>query len=641
MMSSTFFIRNTRTLKSSYFPSKLLFNSYATSQPVVQNPQERFDNQLKDFETLTNINKKARKKKPQKSPFVKNLLLGVFDTDILTYPQLEKDEVHNLEKNVSSVKKLMKQNHMMNCNSLQKNFRQNLYDHKAIGLQALQIMDGMECNITESLAFLEALSEHSLAFSIVNNEQLGVQSLVKYGSDYLKKEYLVPAMKGESLTAFCISEAAVMDISNFQTKAELSQDGKLWILNGHKTWVINGVSADILIVFAITDVVKRDTFEETRLSAFVVEKDFQGVSVGSNHQTAGIEATDITFTDTPVPVENVIGEVNKAQELLPSLINEYRLSISSICCTVTRKLLNNMIKDILEKSDEKNLLHKTDAVQEKIGQVTTSLYAMESISYLTAGLIDNYENQDCEMECAIAKIFATENTMKTSLTCLDLIGTLAASETHWANILHKETLLLSILHESSDNLKIITSLLGLQYAGVTLNERIGKIRNPLFYAGFTLAKMWSDRRNVNDDPKLDLKLGEYLHPSTMSSSQNLEYCVKRLEFAVEVLLARHGPEIVNQHMELRRLAEVIIDIYGMTACLGRASRSYCIGLQHGDYEMMIANTFCNYAVARVKENVKLIYLGTYHTNDENYRVLSKRAFKFKEYFPKHPLSRNF
>ncbi|KAG5877267.1 hypothetical protein JTB14_009763 [Gonioctena quinquepunctata] len=636
-MISLTFVRNSRIPSCSY---KLFKSFYGTTQPAVQNPQEHYEKQLKDFQTLTNITKRVRKKKPQKLPFAKNLLLGVFDTDMLTYPQLEKEEVESLESSVTSLRKLLKQDHMINSRSIDKKFRQNLSDHRAIGLQASQLMDGRECNVSESLSFLEALCDHDLRYSIVSNEQLGVQSLVKYGSDFLKKKYLARAIKGELLTALCLSESGAIDLAHFVTKAERSEDKKNWILNGRKTWVVNGLSADTLIVFAVTEIVKRDVIKDIKLTAFVVEKDFPGVSIEKSHET-GIETVDISFTDTPIPVDNVIGEVNKAQEILTSLINEYRLSMGSMGIAVTRKNLNNLAGEILDKSDETNLLHKTDAVRGRIGELTATLYAMESISYLTAGLIDGYENQDCEMECAIVKVFSSENTMEASNVCLDLIGTTATSETHWANILHREAIRLTTLHETNDSLKIIMALLGLQYAGIALNNRISKIRNPLFHGGFTLKRMWTDRRNVDDNPKLDFYLGEYLHPSTYSSSQHLEYCVKRLQFSAEILLARHGPEIVNQHMDLRRLADVIIDTYAMTACLGRASRSYCIGLQHGDYEMMIANTFCNYAMERVKENVSKIYLGTYHTNDENYRVISKRLFKFKEYFPKHPLSRNF
>lgn len=209
----------------------LLNNKYALStQPAVQTTGGKYEKQLKDFETLTAIIKKTRQKKPQKPPFTKNLFLGVFDTDILSYPEMEREEVDHLELAAVSVENLVKQEHMVNCSTFSnKNFRQNLSDYKAIGLQAPQLMDGRECYISESNRILEALSSHTLRDNIVFNEELGVQVLVKFATDELKKKYLCKIMKGESLSAFCMSESGLSEIASMKTKATLSEDEKTWV----------------------------------------------------------------------------------------------------------------------------------------------------------------------------------------------------------------------------------------------------------------------------------------------------------------------------------------------------------------------------------------------------------------------------
>ncbi|KAJ8937474.1 hypothetical protein NQ314_011863 [Rhamnusium bicolor] len=603
----------------------LIKNTYSTStQPAIKNTGESDEQQLKDFETLTNITKKIR----------------VFDTDILTYPQLEKEDVDNLEQHITPLENLVKQKHMVDCDTLSdKNFRQNLSDYKAIGLQASQFLDGRECNVTESNRFLEILSQHKLRDNIIHNEQLGVQVLVKFANDQQKKKYLHRIMKGELLTAFCLTEAVLSKINSIQTKGTLSDDKKTWILNGEKSCIINGISADVLIVVALTEIVSKDIIKEPKLTAFIVEKDSPGIYY--KKIDSSVEVADITFSDTPVPVENIIGEVNKAEGIITSIVPEFRLSTGSACITLTKKIINNLAKNILQSSNDINVLFKTDAIRGKIGEVATDLYAMESAVYLTSGLIDSYENQDCALESAIVKVFCAEKCMDSSLISLDLLGAQTISDSHWAVESHKEALRYWTLYETNDSLKIIVALLGLQYAGTKLNETVKKLRNPLFYATYILKRMWSNRRNIADNPKLDLELAEYLHPSMYMAAQQLEYCVKRLQFATEMLFARCGPNIVNQHMDLRRLAECIIDIYVMSACVGRASRAYCIGLQHGDYEMLMATTFCIKAVERVKDNVHKIYVGEVNTNDVNYRTITKRVFKHKGYFPKHPLTRNF
>lgn len=629
-----------RIMRSDILSNSVTSHNLSQQVPAVKNSEEYYENQLKDFQTLSNVTKKVRTKKPQKPPFVKNFLLGKFDIDLLTYPELNKNDTKNLEDTAKLVQNLMKQNHIVDCSSMTKQFRQNLSDFKAIGLQSAQLMNGMECNVTESSVFLEKLSEHKLRNSIVNNEQLGVYLLNKFGNDQLKMKYLTKLMNGEFLSAACISEASVTDLNSFQTKAKLSPDGKQWILNGEKTYVVNGKLADIYIVFAVTKVFKKDLLFETRMTSFIVDKDSPGIII-KEVDSKGIEIVNITFNDTPVPVANVVGEVNKAHHLLNPLITELRLSTGPMCVAVSKQILNNLITEIRNKSDDKNLLHETDGIRETIGEMIVSVYAMESIIYLTTGLIDNYENQDIEVEASIVKAFCSDQTMKLATKALDLLGASFVPDSHWLHPLFEEAQRFKSLNEPDDSLKIILTLLCLQHSGKSTHEFIEKIRNPVSHISFGFRRMWRNRRNNEDNPKLDLELGDYLHPSLDNASKQLEYCVKRLEFASEVLLVRYGGDIFNYHMDLRRLANAIIDTYVIAACLGRASRSYCIGLQHGDVEMMIANTYSNSAVERVKHNVLKIYGGCYNTNDENYRFLAKRIFKFKEYFPKHPLTRNF
>nr|CAH7718209.1 unnamed protein product [Callosobruchus chinensis] len=545
-------------------------NNYTTStQPAVTGPQNDYEKQLKDFNTLKNITRRPRTKKPQRPPFMKNLLLGQFDTEILTYPQLErKDEVDSLQAEAKAVKKLLSQNHMVNCTSLgDKNFRQNLADHKVIGLQASQYMDGRECGVTESMRFLEALSEHSLRSSIITHEQMGVQTLIKFANEQLKQKYLPRILSGESVVAMCSCESKVADILELNTKAELSSDGKSWALNGEKTMIINGMSADTLIVFAVTKTVKFDELKDVSITAFVVDKNSPGISVVRDDCQA-VETCTIKFDNVSVPNENVIGQPHKGESILNDIILDYRLSVGPPCIALTKNILNSLSNEIIRKSNDENLLHKTDAVRSVIAQITTALYAMESATYLTSGLFDNYENQDCQLETAIVKVFCSEKLWEASTAYLDLAGPMAASESHLANKYHREALPFITLHDTNDTLKIIIALLGLEHAGVALNEKIRKIRNPLYFSGFFFKRYLTDRRNVADDPKLDLELHEYLHPSCNKASKNLEYCVKRLEFGAEIMLARYGPEVVNYHIDLRRLAECIIDTYILVACLG-------------------------------------------------------------------------
>lgn len=212
--------------------------------------------------------------------------------------------------------------------------------------------------------------------------------------------------------------------------------------------------------------------------------------------------------------------------------------------------------------------------------------------------------------------------------------------------------------ESLDSIKMFIGLVGLQHSGVSfelksiflfnkkmylfqldIHETVKKVRNPLMNPGFIFGRVF-ERRNY-ENPKLILKLNHSLHPSLDPAAQWLELSILRLQLGTEQLLSRHGPEIVNKQVEIMRLAECGILVYAMFCAVSRASRAYCIGLRHADYEMLIASAFCLDGCEKVKSLIKEIAEGPFLTNDHNYEKIAKQLFKSKGYFLEHPLTRNF
>ena len=125
------------------------------------------------------------------------------------------------------------------------------------------------------------------------------------------------------------------------------------------------------------------------------------------------------------------------------------------------------------------------------------------------------------------------------------------------------------------------------------------------------------------------------------AAQWLEFSILRLEAATEILLARHGQEIINFKLEVMRLSEVAGLCFAMFASVSRASRAYCIGLKHADYEMLIASSFCLSASEKVKLICQDIDKGEFLTTDNHNRKIAKQLLKNKKYFSEHPITRNF
>lgn len=168
---------------------------------------------------------------------------------------------------------------------------------------------------------------------------------------------------------------------------------------------------------------------------------------------------------------------------------------------------------------------------------------------------------------------------------------------------------------------------------------VKKTRNPLFNPSFIFKRILENKSI--DNLKQTLHVNHYLHPTLDPAAQWLEYSILRLQIGTELLLSRHGVQIMDKQIEIRRLSDSAILTYAMFASVSRASRSYCIGLQFCDYEMLMASTFSFDGMTLVKQLVHDISEGPYLTNDMNHVKISKQIFKEKGYFSIHPLTRNF
>lgn len=143
------------------------------------------------------------------------------------------------------------------------------------------------------------------------------------------------------------------------------------------------------------------------------------------------------------------------------------------------------------------------------------------------------------------------------------------------------------------------------------------------------------------DMTLKLKLIEHLHPSLDVPATHLELSVGRLRHGCDITLTNHGRAALEKHVDILRLGESAIEIYALFCTLARVSRSYCIGLRHAEYERLIATCIAHSASEKVLHMMMDIENGPMWAYDAHYDKLTEHLFFCKEYFPEHPLTRNF
>lgn len=285
-----------------YNLEKCVYLRSSSTKPAIkeETTEDSITEAIKTADRLTQIPPKKRIKKPQREPFMKNVFLGKFDRDILTYPELEKEELDRLNASLEPVKNFFDRKDVKQTKALTTKFKDELINLKLFGLRAPFDLGGKDLNVTEACRIQEIISEHPSKRSLIYNEQFCIQALLKWGSEDLKTKYLPLLTSGMIKSAFCMAEPQEGDPQDFKTTATRSPDGT-WILNGEKAWVLNGDSADVLLVCAKNTAPTKNDRIEPNLVMFIVEKKFGGVYVDRCKEANGEDIANIVFKDTCVP----------------------------------------------------------------------------------------------------------------------------------------------------------------------------------------------------------------------------------------------------------------------------------------------------------------------------------------------------
>ena len=250
------------------------------------------------------------------------------------------------------------------------------------------------------------------------NNSLYCFGLEKHGTESQKQKYLVPAATGEKLGAFALSEPeAGSDATNLRTTA--LKDGAHYILNGTKNWITNGRSSDYVIVFAQSNPEQG----HHGINAFVVEKGWEGFTVGPKENKLGIRSSDthsLMFTDVKVPVENRIGDEGFGFRLAMQIINGGRVGIAAQALGIAAGALRLSLAYSQEREAFGKPISRHQAIQFKLSEMATEIEAAEMLCMKAAFL--KGEGKNYSKESAMAKSFASEVAMKASVEAVQIHG---------------------------------------------------------------------------------------------------------------------------------------------------------------------------------------------------------------------------
>lgn len=247
---------------------------------------------------------------------------------------------------------------------------------------------------------------------------LGADPIKKFGTPAQKEKYLRPLVSGKALGAFGLTEpGAGTDASGQQTKAVL--DGDHYVLNGSKIFITNGGKADIYIIFAMTDKSKGTK----GISAFIVEKDFPGFSIGTKEKKMGIRGsstTELIFEDCIVPKENLLGNEGRGFGIAMQTLDGGRIGIAAQALGLAQGALDNTIAYVKERKQFGRPIAKFQNTQFQIADMATKVEAARNLVYKAAIAKDTQKR--FSVEAAMAKLYAAEVSMEVTTKAVQLHG---------------------------------------------------------------------------------------------------------------------------------------------------------------------------------------------------------------------------
>ncbi|MEP6975958.1 MAG: acyl-CoA dehydrogenase family protein [Spartobacteria bacterium] len=446
------------------------------------------------------------------------------------------------------------------------------------------------------------------------HQSIGVpQPLLIFGTDEQKKKYL-PRVARKEISAFALTETdAGSDPAAMSLRAEVSEDGSAFILNGEKLWCTNLIKAGLLVVMARTAPKMVNGKERKQISAFIVEVDTPGLEITYRCHFMGLRALYngiIKFTDVRVPRENLIAKEGQGLKVALTTLNTGRLTIPAACVGLSKRLLEICRKWAGERVQWGVPIGQHYAIAGKIAEMAGNVFAMEAMTFLTSALVDRKAG-DLRIETAMCKMWATEATWRIADEAMQVRGG-RGYETAQSlagrgeepipverflrdcriNMIFEgssEIMRLFIAREALDpHLKIGGAIFNTQ---LPTSERARAVfKSGKFYASW-YPKQWLGA-SAGDLDKLHADLRPHVRYAAGAS--------KRLARGLFHAMTRFGPKLDREQLLLARFVSIATELFAMSASCAFAQHKIESGEPAAEV-LSVATYFCRSAKMRIDQ----------------------------------------
>lgn len=483
---------------------------------------------------------------------------------------------------------------------------------------------GTELGLLTSSLIASAQREASFSVAFGAHTTIGTLPIVYYGTEEQKGRYLPKLASGEWISAYALTEPGIgSDAMNLSTRAELSEDGKYYILNGTKQWISNAGFADVMVAFA--------RIGNERPSAFIVETSWPGVSTGAEERKMGIKGSStrqVYFENVRVPVENLLGELHKGYKIAFNILNIGRLKLGAGTVGGARNALKLSAAYTAERKAFGKFLHEFGMIEKKLARMAAETYAAESEVFRTAANMAQAQSsadgnaeqvfkglEEYAIEASIAKVHGSETLAYVVDEGVQIFGGYGFMQEYPIEKAYRDARIQRIFEGTNEINRLV--------AAGTLFRRVlgGKIN---------LMAIYSDiETRVRSGQPVD-HAGENV-PAELQAPVNMLERAKDVTIYTAMKVAMKYMQGLEQEQEfIDYLANLLIELYATDSALARAIQSVRRGDENSNIHVRLAQLASWLSYSRIRTNLDQMIM-TYVEADRVEKELTRARSYLGDY----------
>lgn len=413
----------------------------------------------------------------------------------------------------------------------------------------------------------------SIATTLGAHQSIGFKALLNEGNAEQKKKWLPKLASGQAVAAFCLTEpGSGSDAYSIKTKAVKNSDGS-YTITGQKLWITNAGLADFYSVFCKTDHVV-DGKNVEKISCFIVEKSFPGVSFGNKEDKMGIRASEtraVYFDNVKVPAENILGELGKGFKIAMNVLNTGRLSLGSGSVGGMKTALSLAVNHAKNRKQFGQSISNYGMIQEKLSTMAANIYASESLVYFTTGRM-NQGQAEFSLESAICKVFCSEKLWETVDKSLQIAAGNGYMKEYPYERMMRDARINLIFEGTNEILRVYIALTGMKEPSDKLVE-LGKVADVSKVLNDPIKSLGvlSNFAKGRITKMIGTKSFSKIHPDIASDGEKLMSLINEFSIKVENTIIKLGKKIIGNEMSQMRVANMCIELFMQIAVISRTT----------------------------------------------------------------------